>query len=104
LNKTFYHQTVTTKQVEDYISQQSKMDFKPVFDQYLRTTQIPILQHEITGRVIRYRWTNCIPGFNLPVKVNGQWIKPITQWQQLNIRADEEPRFDVDPNLFLKQG
>ena len=104
LNKNFYHQTVTSKQVENYISQQSKMDFKPVFDQYLRTTQIPVLQHEITDKAIRYRWTNCIPGFNLPVKVNGQWIKATHQWQLLNIKSGEEPKFDVDPNLFLKQG
>jgi aminopeptidase N len=44
LNKTFYHQTVTTQQVENYISEKAKRNFSKVFDQYLRTTQIPTLE------------------------------------------------------------
>jgi aminopeptidase N len=43
LNKDFYHQTVTSRQVENYISQKSGYDYSKVFDQYLRTTQIPKL-------------------------------------------------------------
>ncbi|HEY0066603.1 MAG TPA: M1 family metallopeptidase, partial [Flavisolibacter sp.] len=42
LNKDFYHQTVTTRQVEDYISKQSGKNLSKVFDQYLRTTDIPV--------------------------------------------------------------
>ena len=34
LNKDFYHQTVTSKQVEDYISQKSGKDLSKIFDQY----------------------------------------------------------------------
>jgi aminopeptidase N len=45
LNKTFYHQTVTAKQIEEYFSQKSKFDFAPVFEQYLKTTQIPVLEY-----------------------------------------------------------
>jgi aminopeptidase N len=41
LNKTFYHQTVTTRQVENYISKQAGYDYSKVFDQYLKTIQIP---------------------------------------------------------------
>ena len=41
LNKDFYHQTVTSKQIENYISKKSGYDYGKVFDQYLRTTQIP---------------------------------------------------------------
>lgn len=41
LNKDFYHQTVTTKQVEDYINKKSGMNFSKIFDHYLRSTQIP---------------------------------------------------------------
>ena len=49
LNKTFYHQTVTTKQIEDYISKQSGIDFSKVFDQYLRTIKIPVLEYKINN-------------------------------------------------------
>ena len=45
LNSTFYHQTVTTEQIENYISQQSGIDLTEFFNQYLRTTKIPTLEY-----------------------------------------------------------
>jgi len=74
LNKTFYHQTVTTEQIENYISQQSGINFSKVFDQYLRTTQIPqlVLQYDTKEKILTYEWKNCIKGFNLPVHINYQ--------------------------------
>jgi aminopeptidase N len=72
LNKTFYHQTVTTKQIEDYFSTKSKIDFSKVFDQYLRTIQIPTLEYKIEGYSLSYHWTNCVPGFDLPNGSNQQ--------------------------------
>ncbi len=69
LNRTFYHQTVTTGQVESYISKESNIDFSKVFDQYLRTTQIPVLQWSVGNGVIKAKFTNCIPGFKMVVKL-----------------------------------
>ena len=56
LNRTFYHQTVTTGQIESYMSQYAGKDFSKIFDQYLRTTQIPVLTYQTSGDVISYRW------------------------------------------------
>lgn len=69
LNRTYYHQTVTSKQVEDYISKESGKDFSKVFDQYLRTTEIPVLEYYFSKnkKNIFFRWANCVPGFNLPI-------------------------------------
>ena len=74
MNKTFYHQTVTTGQIENYISQQSGINFSKVFDQYLRTIQIPqlVLQYDAKEKILTYQWKNCIKGFNLPVHINYQ--------------------------------
>ena len=89
LNKTFYHQTVTTKQIEDYISKQSRIDFSKVFDQYLRTTQIPQLSYYYSkdSMNVFYKWDSCVTGFNMQLVL---WhddksirIKPTQQWQQL---------------------
>lgn len=105
LNKTFYHQTVTTKQVEDYISKQSKIDFSKVFDQYLRTTQIPVLEYKIEGNKLSYRYDSCVKGFNLPLKIKfktGQWIKPTEQWQTLDLYPEGDNTFAVDPNFYIK--
>ena len=46
LNKTFYHKTVTTQDIENYISVQSGFNYHKVYDQYLRTSQIPELSYQ----------------------------------------------------------
>ena len=73
LNKDFYHQTVTSKQVEDYFSQKSGKDLSKVFDQYLRTIMIPVLQLKTEGSILKYKWSNCIKGFNI---LRGYIIQP----------------------------
>ncbi|MEP6616843.1 MAG: M1 family metallopeptidase [Ginsengibacter sp.] len=69
LNQTFYHTTVTGKQVENYISSKSGINFSKVFDQYLRTVKIPVLEYKIFNGKLSYKWMNCVPGFDMPVKV-----------------------------------
>ena len=69
LNSTFYHQTVTTKQIEDYINKHAGFNYSKVFDQYLTTTQIPTFEFSFNKAMnkVSYRYTNCIQGFNLPL-------------------------------------
>lgn len=100
LNKDFYHQTVTTKQVEDYISKQSGKNLSKVFDQYLRTKDIPVLELKSGKSGLQYRWTNCVAGFNMPVKLTtGQWLYPTTQMQTLKGAPKE---VEVDKNFYVK--
>jgi aminopeptidase N len=82
INKTFYHQTVTTAQIEDFMIQQLGYNYQPVLNQYLRTTQIPQLEYYFNKDTLFYRYTNCIPNFNLPIVLPGIRIDPNTQWQQ----------------------
>ncbi len=77
LNKDFYHKTVTSRQVEAYISKKTGKDFSKVFDQYLRTTNIPVLDIRGEKDSITYCWKNVVKGFAMPVKLsNGEWIYP----------------------------
>lgn len=95
LNKTFYHQTVTSKQVEDYFIQQSGKPLQKIFDQYLRAKDIPML--EIKGGA--YRWTNTIAGFNMPVRLtNGQWLQPTTAWKKGTKTLSQK---DIDKNFYI---
>ncbi len=111
LNKTYYHQTVTTKQIEDYISKQAKFNFSKVFDQYLRTTQIPVLQYKIEGNTVSFKYDSCVSGFNLPLKVSfgkadktEQWIKPTQQWQSIKLANWYDTKtFTVNPNFYIKK-
>lgn len=88
LNKTFYHQTVTTQQIENYISENAKINFSKVFDQYLRTTQIPSLEYYFDQNKLFYRWTNCVGGFDLSlILTDGNTrITPTEKWQQLKLK------------------
>lgn len=103
LNKDFYHQTVTSKQVENYISQKSGKDLAKVFDQYLRTTQIPVLQLSAEGDKIKFKWTHCIAGFNMPVKLtNGQWIYPTTSEQKIKMDGQHFSDVEADKNFYIE--
>lgn len=89
LNSTFYHKVVTTQEIESYMSKQSGKDLSKIFDQYLRTTMIPVLEYKVSGENISYRWTNCVKGFNMPVKISGtaEWLKPDEEWKNGTLTA-----------------
>ena len=104
MNRTFYHQTVDGKQIEDFISQQLGRNLTPVFDQYLRDVRVPVLEYSLREGQLKYRWTNSVPGFNLPLRIftqpgQPQFIYPTNQWQTLKLRAD---KMEVDENFYIK--
>ena len=105
LTATFYHKTVTTREIETYISQYAKKDLSKIFDQYLRTTKIPVLEYKFnSSSMLSYRWTNCVGGFNMPVKAlvaghPAQWIEPTPEWKTLNFEGDQS--FSVDRNFYV---
>ncbi|MFV8343226.1 M1 family metallopeptidase [Flavobacterium sp. XS2P39] len=104
LNSTFYHQTVTTKQIEAYLSQQVGTDLNPFFNQYLRDSRIPTLEYFFKDNQLGYRWTNCVPGFNMPVKVTlngtGELLKPKTEWNTIPSK-NENSKLEIDPNFYV---
>lgn len=69
LNSEFYHKVVKGAQIEKYLSDKTGMNLKPFFDQYLRDVRIPVFEYSVKGKSLTYRWNNCVPGFNMPVKV-----------------------------------
>ena len=106
LNQHFYHQTITAREIQDYINKSSGYDFTPVFNQYLRSTQIPVLEYKFEEKNILYRWVNCNPDFNMPVKVNAggeRWLKPGTEWKKEHISTKGQPLLQVDRNFYVNQ-
>ncbi|MFD2541840.1 M1 family metallopeptidase [Lacinutrix gracilariae] len=103
LNKTFYHQTVTTEQVENYLSEQSGIDLTAFFNQYLRDTRIPTLEYKIENKQLKYRWTNIVDGFDMPIQVlianKTQWIFPNNTWKTLSIKSDT---IKIDEDFYVK--
>ena len=106
LNKTFWHQTVTGLQVRDYISRESGIDLSKVFTQYLTTTLVPALEYRVEGGSLSYRWTNVVPGFDMPVRVNipglgTRVLHPTEAWQSLAVNSPNGADLNVDENFYV---
>ena len=90
LNEEFYHSTVTTKEIEDFISKSIGMDLSKVFDQYLRDVRVPVFEYEITNGELKYRWNNVIDGFDMPIEViidgKNTIINPSTEFKKIPIK------------------
>ncbi len=107
LNKDFYHKTVETADIEKYIIKKSGKDIQKVFDQYLRHTEIPVLEYKVVQKEVKYRWSNCISGFNMPVKVTLEvgkysFISPTTDWQYIPCKIKSNDDFKVDVNFYVQ--
>ncbi|OPB94987.1 peptidase M1 [Elizabethkingia meningoseptica] len=102
LGKEFYHQTVTGKQIQDYINQKSGIDFSSVFTQYLTTVTIPKLEYKQDGKKLSFRWTNTVKGFNLPVRLKNSKtvITPSDEWKTIKLK-DKAP-VEWDANYYIE--
>lgn len=104
LNERFRHRTVTTEEFEDYVCRTTGFDFRPVFEQYLRTAELPLLRHEATADGLRVWFENVVPGFEVPVvlRIDGQARR---------VTVSEEPRLldlggppttvELDRNVYM---
>ncbi len=103
LNQDFYHKTVDSKDVENYFSKKSGKDLSKIFDQYLRTIKIPVLEYKVDKNKIMYRWSNCIAGFNMPVRLqSNKWINPATEWKSLSEPENSKINgLEVDKNFYI---
>lgn len=104
LNKDFYHQTVTTEQIESYINAKSGIDFSSVFNQYLRTIKIPTLEYSQTGETLKFRYTNVVKNFKLPIRIDGeQTITPTEDWQTIQLKKGTPVEFNKNYYINYKK-
>jgi aminopeptidase N len=105
LQRDFRHSTVDGADVEAYLSREVGIDLSPVFDQYLRTTQVPTLEYRIRGGTLSYRWADVVPGFAMPMRVRlrpgaYEWLRPTASWQDAEVAVAPEA-FEVDPDFYV---
>ena len=106
LNQTFRHQVVTGAQIEAYINRATGRDFGKVFEQYLTTTKIPVLAYQVHDSTVSYRWTNVVPGFDMPVLVRlggvPRWLTPTEVPQTMVVHgAPGGGSVQVDKNFLV---
>ncbi|MFO1076802.1 MAG: M1 family metallopeptidase [Planctomycetota bacterium] len=105
LGKEFWHKSVGTAEFEAYMSKTCGFDFGKVFDQYLRTTKIPVLKYEPVDGGVRVWFENVVPGFQVPVllRIDGK---------EQRVKVGEEPTkvalaskfasLELDRNFYMK--
>ncbi|WP_407556841.1 M1 family metallopeptidase [Winogradskyella sp. 4-2091] len=103
MNAEFYHQTVTTDQIENYLSKETGKDLTAFFNQYLRTIKIPTLEYSISDTTLKFRWTNTVEDFDMPIQVEfndqSKWIFPTTEWQSIEIASE---KIKIDRDFYVK--
>ncbi|MDH6254055.1 aminopeptidase N [Chryseobacterium sp. H1D6B] len=104
LNKDFYHQTVTTQQIENYISSKAGMDFSSIFNQYLRTIKIPALEYSQKGEELKFRYTDIVKNLKLPIRIDGeQTINPTENWQTVKLKKSTPIEFNQNYYINYKK-
>ena len=102
LNKDFYHQTVETKQIENYISDKMGYDLSTFFDQYLRTTNIPVFEYKLNDGLLEYKWTNVVDGFKMPVDVfvgdEKIRLNPTQETKSIDVKSE---KIRLDKNYYV---
>lgn len=116
MGKKFYHQTVTTEDIQQVVSQFFGSNVNKIFDQYLRTTQVPVFEYVISAdkTKLSYRYTNCVDGFNLPIFLNttkgGLLLGPESnKWNTKELKPGDWATFpikEIEKNYYVqvKQG
>ncbi len=104
MNSEFYHQTVTTNQIEYFLSKQTGIDLTAFFNQYLRSTEIPTLEYKIVADTLSYRYTNVVEDFDMPVRIfnadTAHWIFPAKDWKSEKLPSLASMR--IDKNIYIK--
>lgn len=110
LQKEFYHQTVTSDQVERYIIAGSGKDLDDVFDQYLHYADIPTFQYYIRNGRLFYRWKADVSQFDMPLEVTlnsadtYSFIYPTSNhWKQSELNLEKTSNFSINPNYYIQK-
>ena len=106
IQSTFGRKTVHGADVLQYINTRSGINFDKVFGQYLYTTRIPILEWDIKGGTLWYRWNDVIPGFDMPVRAQVRpgamtLLRPTAQWKSVPVSVADSA-FRVDENFYVR--
>jgi aminopeptidase N len=104
LHITFWHRIITGQRLQDRISGQARIDLSKVFAQYLTTTKIPVFEYSVDGQTVKYRWTDVVPGFDMPLRINvaadsSVLLAPREAWQTTTI--PNAANVEIDKNFYV---
>lgn len=102
--ETYKHQIITTDTTEQFFNKAIPVDLEPVFDQYLRHSDIPVLQFRKENNTIFYRWQADVNDFKMPVDVfvKGKETRlvPTEEWQKLEAKIQDSNEIKLNDLEF----
>ena len=102
--ETYKHQIITTETTETFFDKATDVDLKPVFDQYLRDSKLPVLQFKKVGTQVYYRWQAVSEDFKMPVDifVKGKEMRvyPTNKWKPLPEMVQDKNEVEVNDQKF----
>ena len=104
MNTRFYHKVVASAEIESFLSEKVGVDLTPFFNQYLRDARLPVFEYYVKGNELNYRWSNCVEGFNMPIRIfvsdKPLDINPVTQSKTIRLDANDA-EIKVDSNYYV---
>ena len=104
-SETYRKKIIDTQTVVDFFNAESGMDLTPVFNQYLRYTNIPELEFRKDKNDIEFRWKADEPGFAMPVDITikGKKVRlqPTNEWKKLAGKVKSMDNIKVLKNNFF---
>lgn len=88
LNSEFYHHTVGTEALVEYMSEVFGMDMMPLVKQYLMDTRLPILEYGFREDTLIYRYAQVGYDFMMPLDVR----VGISNYEEVGLNKESEHR------------
>ena len=100
----FKYHNIMTEDVVAYFNEQLHTNLTPVFDQYLRHTDLPTLELKFDQPgLVMYRWKADEAKFDMPVKVGSKdhWetVQPTAEWKRMQTSLSKD-NFAVATDLY----
>jgi aminopeptidase N len=102
----FKYRNILTEDVIDYFNRELGRDLTPLFNQYLRRTDLPVLELAFTPAegTVAYRWKADERDFAMPIRAGaaGNWqiLEPTTAWKVMKTSVDKDS-FEVATDLYF---
>ena len=109
--QTFKYFSVTTPQTINFFSARTRMALQPIFEQYLTQPNLPVFEYSVKensngGLELRYRWTNTVKGFSMPIQVTlskneFSIITPDNRWRVADLNYFNRTDFKILTDNYL---
>lgn len=85
---TFKYQIINTQDVVNFFNTRTTTNLRPVFNQYLRYKNIPVLALKKEKKKVYYRWEVDVPNFEMPIDISisgtSERLYPTQEWKKLD--------------------